>query len=63
MFSKLTDMIDNALGVASDIMTGEVPSQRRVAQLLADGISVAAIAALFDVGIDVIEGLIDENDQ
>lgn len=62
MFSFLTNMIDNALGVASDILDGEVPSRRRVAQLLADGISVAAIAAMFGVGVDVIEALIDETD-
>ena len=62
MFSFLTNMIDNALGVASDILDGEAPSRRRVAQLLADGISVAAIAAMFGVGVDAIEALIDEAD-
>lgn len=63
MFGFLTNMIDNALGVTGDILNGETPSRRRVAQLLADGISVAAIAALFGVGIDAIEALIDEDGQ
>ena len=60
MFSFLTNMIDNALGVAGDILDGETPSRRRVAQLIADGLSVAAIAAIFGVGVEVIEALIDE---
>lgn len=57
MFNFLTNMIDNALGVAGDILDGETPSRRRVAQLLSDGVSVVAIAALFGVGVDVIDAL------
>jgi hypothetical protein len=63
MFSFLTNAIDNALSVAGDILDGKTPSRRRVAQLLSDGISITAIAALFGVGVEVIEGLIDEDDQ
>ena len=59
MFDKLTNMIDNAITVGGSIMTGELPTQRQVAQLIADGVSVAIIATMFGVGIEVIEDLTD----
>ena len=62
MFDKLTNMIDNALSVGGAIMTGEIPTQRQVARLIADGISVAAIATMFGVGIEVIEELMENPD-
>jgi hypothetical protein len=63
MFGKLTNMIDNALTVGGSIMTGEMPTQRQVAQLIADGIGVAVIAAMFGVGIEVIEELVEGSDH
>ena len=59
MFDKLTNMVDNALTVVTGPLLGEMPTQRQVAQLIADGVSVAAIAVMFDVSVDVIEGLIE----
>ena len=58
MFDKLTNMIDNALTVVTGTLTGDLPTQREVSQLLADGLSVAAIAVLFDVGVEAIEEII-----
>lgn len=63
MFDKLTNMIDNALTVVTAPLFGELPTQRQVALLIADGLSVYAIAEIFGVGADVIEGLIGDRDN
>ena len=63
MFGFLTNMIDNALGVTGDILNGETPSRRRVAQLISDGISVTVIATMFGVGVEVIEALIEDTTE
>lgn len=55
----LVDMIDNALTVGGNLLAGELPSQREVAKLIADGIEIAAIAAFFDVSVDVIQEMLD----
>ena len=57
MFDKLTDMIENALDVGVSIVTLEGLDKRKVAKLIADGLSVWAIASMFGVGVDVIEDM------
>ena len=59
MFKILTDMVDNALSVVTGPLFGEIPTQRQVAKLISDGLSVAAIAASFGVAEDVISSMID----
>lgn len=54
----LPDIIDNALTVLTGPLFGQVPTQRQVAKLIADGLSVWMIAEAFGVGVDVIEDLI-----
>lgn len=54
MFDFLVDGVDNALSV----FTGDI-DQQRVAKLIADGLTVAAVAAIFDVGTDVIEAIVE----
>lgn len=60
MFGVLTDAIENALAVGTGIMTGDLPSKRQVARLIDDGLSVVAVAALFGVGVEVVESLLEE---
>jgi|SaaInlLV_10m_DNA_3_1039740.scaffolds.fasta_scaffold54642_1 hypothetical protein len=59
----LTDMIDNALDVTIGLVTfgeyGDI-SQRKVANLLADGIEVAALATAFGVTEDVILKMVED---
>ena len=63
MFDKLINMVDNALSVGFGLVTGDLPTQRQVATLIADGLSVAAIAVMFGVGEDIILELLDgDND-
>ena len=61
MFSDLARMVDNALTVGVGILTGELPTQKQVAQLIADGLSITAIAVIFNVGEDVIHGIVGQN--
>lgn len=51
MFGKLTDMIDNGLSVVGGIFTGELPTQRQVAKLIADGVSIAGLEAERDAAL------------
>jgi hypothetical protein len=60
VFGFFTDAIENALDVVGDIMTGEIPTKRKVAKLLDAGLTVAMIAAAFGVGEEVIAGLIED---
>jgi len=59
MLTFLTDAIDNALSVVGGVCTGELPAQRQVAQMLSDGVSIAAIAAGAGVAIEVIEKIVE----
>lgn len=61
VFGFFTDAIENALDVTFDIVTGEIPSKRKVAKLIDAGLTVAAIAAAFGVGEEVITSLIEDN--
>lgn len=55
MFKFLTDSIDNALSVTGDILDLETPKRREVAKLLADGLTVIAVAELTGVAVDIVE--------
>lgn len=59
MFSFLTNSVYNALDVVSDLVDGEV-DQRKVAKLIADGLTVAAVASMFGVAEDAIEKLLED---
>ena len=61
VFGFFTDAIDNALGIATDILDGEVPSRRKVAKLIDAGLSVAMIATAFGVGEEVITALLERD--
>lgn len=58
MFDSLVKMVDNALSVVTGPLFGQIPTQRQVSQLIADGISVVVIASMFGVAEDVISDLI-----
>ena len=59
MFTLLTDAIENALTVAGNVLTGETVSARQVAQLIADGMTVAAVASATGLAVEVIEKMLD----
>ena len=61
MFKLLTDAIDNTLTVAGGVLTGDLPTQRQVAQLISDGMTVASIAGATGLAVDVIESILDED--
>ena len=60
MFNIITDAIENTLDIANDLIDGELPSMRQVAQLLSNGLTVAAIAQGYGLAEEVIEDIIDE---
>lgn len=60
MMNFLTDAIDNTLSVVGGVFTGELPTQRQVAQMLSDGVSIAAIAAGAGVAVDAIENILKD---
>lgn len=59
MFGSLLKPIENALTVGLKLVTLEAPTKREVAQLLSDGVEIAAIASAFGVAESVIMDLID----
>ena len=56
MFKMLTDAIDKVVG---GVLTGELPTRRQVAQMISDGMTVAAIASATGFATDVIEKILD----
>lgn len=59
MMFGLDKVIYNALDVVTDLFDGEI-DKRKVAKLIADGVSIWAVAEMFNVGVDVIEDLIED---
>ena len=64
MFKFLTDSVENALDVVFSPfdLDGELPTKRQVAKLIADGLTVAAVAHGLGVAEDVITGILEGND-
>ena len=62
MFSFLTDAIDNTLTVVGGVLTGDLPTQRQVAQMISDGMTVAAVASATGLAVDVIERLLTDGE-
>lgn len=60
MFDFITDSIKNGLDVLGGLVEGETPTKRQVAQLIADGISIYAIAEATGIAVEVIEDLIED---
>jgi hypothetical protein len=65
LFDAVVDTVEDAIDVGTAVVTfgeyGEF-SKRKVAKLLAAGMSAYAIASVFDVGVDVVEEIADEFD-
>ena len=51
--------VDITCDTAEMVLGGDPPKREDVAQLLAAGLTVGAIAVAFDVSVDVIEDLVD----
>lgn len=60
MFSFLTDSIENALNVTGKVMSGEDVSSREVAKLIADGVTVAACAAVVSEVVDLARTAVED---
>lgn len=63
MFKMFTDAIDNTLSVVGGVLTGELPTQRQVAKMISDGMTVAAIASATGFATDVIEKILDARQE
>lgn len=59
MFGMLINPIVNLFSIGESIVEGDGPTKRQVAQLVDDGVTIAAIATGFGVGIDVIQNLLE----
>ena len=63
MFNFLIDSVENVLNVAQKTINYVVddeplPTKTEVAKLIADGLTVVAVAQLFDVGEDIIKDIL-----
>lgn len=63
MFDFIFKSVDNALSLVGDIFDGNDIDRRKVSKLVADGISVAAIASAAGVAVDVIEQLLEQGER
>lgn len=64
-FKVFEDAVENAVDVGLGIMTlGEYGdfSKKTVSKMIANGVEIYAIAQFFDVGIDVIEDMIKDDE-
>lgn len=57
MFGIFTDAIENAIDTGGKLLDGDLPDKRQVAELLDTGMTIAGIAAMFNVSTDFIESL------
>jgi len=63
IFDAVVDTVENGIDVAVGAVTfGEYGdfSKRSVSKMIADGIEIAVIANAYDVGIDIIEKMIED---
>ena len=61
MFGFITDAIENALDIANAVLSGDDITKRQVAQLISDGLSVAAIASATGLAVEVIERMVSDD--
>ena len=66
MFKFITDTADALVGVTADTLDfamgdGDGPKREDVSQLVAAGMTVAAIAVAFNMTTDAVESLLDED--
>lgn len=62
MFKMLTDAIDNTLTVVGGVFAGDLPTQRQVAQMISDGMTIAAVASATGLAVEVVEKLLEDGD-
>ena len=62
MFNFLTDAIENTLTVVGGVLIGDLPTRRQVAQMISDGMTVAAVASATGLAVDVIERLLTDGE-
>jgi D-aminopeptidase len=57
MIGGLTAAIENALEIPVALISGEDVSTRRIARLLADGMTVWSVAAITGVSVSAVEAV------
>lgn len=62
MLDAFTDAVENALTISVNLVEGELPSKRELAQLVSDGITLAAVAEVTGVSLAVLEGIAESED-
>ncbi len=60
MFGFIMDSIENAIDVVVGGMEGDDVSRSKIAKLLADGLTVIAVASAVGVAVDVVENIAQE---
>jgi len=63
IFDVVADAVENTIDVGLGIVSlGEYGdfNKRTVSKMVADGIEIYTIASFFDVGTDVIQGMLDD---
>ena len=63
IFNGIADSVENALDVGVGVLTmGEYGNlnKRSLSKMIADGIELAIIAEAYDVGIDVLNEMIED---
>ena len=61
MFDIITDAIENVLDVIDGITSGELPTKRQVAQLVADGVSIYDISEASGFAVETIQELLEDS--
>ena len=60
MFGFFTDSVVNALDVAGDLLEGEAPTRRQLANLIDAGLTVYTISEATGIAVDVLENLLED---
>ena len=65
MFKVLTDAVENAIDVVTGAfmapVTGDLPSKRQVAKLIADGLTIYAVSEVTGTAVDVLEKILESD--
>ena len=61
LFDSTVNQIENAMDVTSDLLSGEAPDKRKIAELVATGMTVYAISEVTGYTVDAINKVISND--
>ena len=61
MFKVLTDAVENILDIVTSPLYGDLPTQRQVAQLVADGLTIYAISEATGIAVGILGEILGED--